>query len=202
MDSYKVLPDEKITLEGQISRQFLDMGIKTFIEACKYVHNAPYGYNSDYDDKMIFFKEGKGTCTTKHATIAGLAEEIDYPIHKEVGIYKYTEEITPGVGDILKKFNIPYIPMVHCFLVYKDGEYRIDLTEGNENGKVKNPQKFIYSERVEPFISRKDEYLLLKRVLKDKILKSEDMRGIKEKTLLKAREKGIHLLKEKTSKRL
>ncbi|MEJ2248960.1 MAG: hypothetical protein P8Y70_07945 [Candidatus Lokiarchaeota archaeon] len=198
MDSYENLPDKDIKPLGEISKKFLDLRINTFRKACEFVHNAKYGYNSDYDDRMIFFKEKMGTCTTKHAVIAGLAEELDIPLYKYVGIYKYTDEITPGVSQILKKYNIPYIPMVHCYLVYKDGEYQIDLTEGNDNGKIKNPQDFIHSEKVEPFISRKDEYLLLKRVLKEKILPSEQMKDIKERTLLKAREEGIIFLKQHT----
>ena len=52
----------------------------------------------------------------------------------------------------------------------------------------------IHAERVDPFISRKDEYLLFKKVLKEKILPSKEMVGIPEKTLLKARAKGINLL--------
>lgn len=42
---------------------------------------------------MILFKEEKGTCTSKHAVIAGLAEELNIPLYKHVGIYKLTEEI-------------------------------------------------------------------------------------------------------------
>jgi hypothetical protein len=82
--------------------------------------------------------------------------------------------------------------MVHCFLVYD--KYKFDLTEGNDNGKKKPIDEYIHSERVDPFISRKDEYLLFKKVLKEKILPSKEMEGITEKTLLKARAKSINLL--------
>ncbi len=108
---------------------------------------------------MSFFKEKMGTCTTKHAIIAGLAEELGIPLYKKVGIYKYTEDISTGANKILEKYKILYVPMVHCFLVYQD--YRFDLTEGNKNGKKKSIENFIYTEKVVPFISRKDEYLLL-----------------------------------------
>lgn len=193
MDSFEHLPDAQITPRGKISQKFLALGISSFKEACKYVHEAPYGYNSEYEDTMIFFKEQKGTCTTKHAVIAGLAEELEIPLFKMVGVYKFTEKISEGAGEIMEKYNIPYIPMVHCFLVYK--EFRFDLTEGNHNGKKESPEYFIHTAQVDPFISRKEEYRLFRRVLKEKILPSREMAAVKERTLLKAREDAILLLK-------
>ena len=194
MDSYKYLPDKLIKPLGDISKKFLELGIKSFKDACIYVHNVEYGYNSNYDDNMIFFKENKGSCTSKHATIAGLAEELDIPLYKYVCVYKFTEEITTGANEILEKYKVPYVPMVHCFLVHE--KYRFDLTEGNYNGKKQPVDEHIYSIKVDAFISRKAEYLLFKRILKDYVLKSEEMVGIKERTLLKAREESIVLLKE------
>lgn len=202
MDSYLKLPDAEINPKGELSRKFLELGIKTFKEASNYVHNIEYGYNTNYDDKFIFFKEKKGSCTSKHAVIAGLAEELKIPLYKHVGVYKFTEEISTGTEEILKKYKIPYVPMIHCFLVYRDN--RFDLTEGNCNGKNTSIEEFIHEEKVDPFITTKDEYLLFKKVLKERILPSNEMEGIKERTLLKAREEAIILIKEnaKTQKSL
>ena len=194
MDLYDNLPDAKIIAQGEISKKFLTMGITSFKEACFYVHEMKYGYNSTYDDDMILFKENMGTCTTKHAIIAGLAKELDIALKKNIGVYKFTEEITTGAQEILNKYNIPYIPMVHCFLVYKD--YRFDLTEGNDNGKKTSIEEFIQTREVEPFISRKDEYLWYKEVLKENVLPLAEMEGITERILLKAREESILLLKK------
>lgn len=193
MDSYDNLPDAALKPVGELSKKFIALGINTFRDACDYVHNIDYGYNSNYEDRMIFFKEKKGSCTSKHAVIAGLAEELEIALYKYVCVYKFTEEITNGVQEILDKYQIPFIPMVHCFLVYK--EFKFDLTEGNNNGKKKPINEYIHAEKVDPFISRKDEYLLYKRILKEKILTSKEMEGISEKTLLKARGEGITLLK-------
>ncbi len=198
MDSYDKLPDAEIKPLGIMSRKFLELGIESFKEACKYVHDKDYGYNTDYNDKMIFFKEDMGTCTTKHAVIAGLAEELGIPLFKYVGVYKLTEKISTGTSEILKKYNLPYIPMIHCFLVYK--QFRFDLTEGNCNGKNTNLDEFIHFEKVDPFISRKEEYILYKKVLKTKVLPSKEMDGKSEKQLLKARGESILLLKENTKK--
>ncbi|MFW9972503.1 MAG: hypothetical protein ACFFDF_20120 [Candidatus Odinarchaeota archaeon] len=198
MDSYDNLPEAPIKSVGKISRMFLNLGIKSFRDACEYVHNVEYGYNTDYDDKLIFFKERKGTCTTKHAVIAGLAEELGIPLYKHVGVYKFTEEISNGTNKILKKYNLPYVPMVHCFLIYKN--FRFDLTEGNPNGKNTIIEDFIHEEKVDPFIRRKDEYLLYKKVLKEKILLFKEMESVEERSILKAREESINLLKENTRK--
>jgi len=198
MDSYDKLPDAEIKSGGELSRKFLELGIKSFKQACEYVNKTEYGYNSDYDDKLIFFKEKKGTCTSKHAVIAGLAEELNIPLYKHVGVYKFTEEISTGANEILKKYNIPYIPMIHCFLVYRN--LRFDLTEGNSNGKNTPINELIFEEEVDPFISGKDEYLLFKRVLKKQILPSKEMEGVKERILLKARSNSIRLLTQNMEK--
>jgi len=200
MDSYNKLPDAEIIPSGEMSQKFLELGIKTFKEACYYVHNAEYGYNSNYDDHMIFFKEKKGSCTSKHAVIAGLAKDLNIPLYKYVGIYKFIEEVSKGTNEILEKYNVPFIPMIHCFLVYKD--LRFDLTEGNCNGKKRTLEDFIHKEKVDPFISTKDEYLLLKRVLKEKILPSKEWEGISERTALKAREEGIVLIKKNAKEQM
>ena len=198
MDPYDYIPDAIIKSSGKISKKFIELGIKSFKKACDYVHNMEYGYNTNYDDEMILFKENKGTCTTKHAVIAGLAEELNIPLYKHVGIYKFTEEISNGANVILTKYSIPYVPMVHCFLVYD--QYRFDLTEGNNNGKKTSIEEFIHTEKVNPFISRKDEYFLFRKVLKEKILPTEEMEGIDEKTLLRARGECINLLKKNIKK--
>ncbi len=198
MDSYDKMPDTEIKPVGEISRKLLELGINSFKQACEYVHKVEYGHNSNYDDKLIFFKEKKGTCTSKHAVVAGLAEELNIPLYKHVCIYKFTEEISTGAIEILKKYKIPYALMVHCFLVYKN--LRFDLTEGNCNGKNVPIDKFIYEAKVDPFISGKDEYLLFKRVLKEKILPSKEMEGITERSLLKARSESIRLLAKNMEK--
>ncbi|NHJ31446.1 MAG: hypothetical protein FK732_01155 [Asgard group archaeon] len=194
MDTYDKLPDAKITASGDISKKFLELGITSFKEACLYVHNLEYGYNSDKDDKVILFKEKMGSCTTKHGVIASLAEELDLPLYKKIGIYKLNEIIVTGTSKILERYDIPYIPMVHCFLVYEN--YQFDLTEGNNNGKNTSIEDFIHDEKVIPFITSKDEYLLFRRILEEKIMTSPEMDGIKRQTLLKAREEGIKLLKK------
>jgi hypothetical protein len=192
MDKFIIFPNPVIASSEPLSDQFLSLDIDRFVDACRFVHELPYGYNSDRDDIMILFKERFGSCTTKHAVIATLAGEIGLPIQKAVGIYAMTEEIVAGANDIVEKYDLPYVPMLHCFLVY--GDHRVDLTEGNHNGK-KRSIEFLHTEPVIANISAKDEYLLYRKALSDRILCRKEFTGIDVKRILHAREEGLALLK-------
>lgn len=193
MDPYTVFPDRELHSGGSISDTFLSMGFCNFLEACRYVHELPYGYNSDRDDPMILFKERKGTCTTKHATIATLARELGVPIFKTIGIYPMTEGIVTGAGRITTDYALPYVPMIHCFLEYQGR--RVDLTEGNHNGKNQPIDEFLFTQPVEPNISAKAEYLIYRNALKALLLSREELKGIDIHRLLRAREEGLKLLR-------
>ena len=193
MYNLNVFPDKLITEAGPVSKEFLGLGIRSFHDACRYVHELPYGYNSDRDDLMILFKEKMGTCTTKHAVIATLAAGLGLPITRGVGVYPMTEAIVTGTDKILAEYRLPYVPMIHCFLEYEN--YRVDLTEGNHNGKNRPIDDFLYTDRVEAAISAKDEYMIYRNALSDVILQREELKGIDIRRLLHAREAGLKLLK-------
>ncbi|MGD9017087.1 MAG: hypothetical protein PVH30_06870 [Desulfobacterales bacterium] len=193
MDPLTALPDRSISPGNPISDRFLSMGIDRFIDACRFVHGLPYGYNTDRDDPEILFKEKLGSCTTKHAVIGTLAAELGLPVVKTIGIYPMTGAIVTGTDRILNRYGLPYVPMVHCFL--SSGEHRVDLTEGNVNGKNRPIETFLYTEDVSPVISGKEEYLLYRRALADPIMGREELKGASMKTLLQAREEGLALLK-------
>ena len=193
MEPYTIFPNPAIIGAGIISKHFLGTGISRFQDACDYVHQLPYGYNSDRDDLMILFKEKMGSCTTKHAVIATLAAELDLPIHKRIGIYPMTEAIVTGTDNILNKFDLPFVPMIHCFLEF--GDHRVDLTEGNQNGKNQPIDALFYTERVEPHITAKHEYRLYRQALKDSILQRDELKGVDIKRILHAREDGLTLLR-------
>lgn len=193
MEKWTVLPDAGISDAGSISSQFRALGILSFQAACAYVQQLPYGYNSDRDDPMNLFKENKGTCTTKHAAIAALAAELNLDVTKQVGIYAMTEAIVAHTDDILARFNLPYLPMLHCFLVHAN--HRVDLTEGNRNGKKCGISDFLFTAPVAPHINAKEEYLLYRKALTQTILKRDEMRDVQIKQVLQAREEGLALLK-------
>jgi hypothetical protein len=195
MEHFTRLPDKKITPAGVISETFLRLGIRSFAEACRHVHELPYRYNSDRDDLMILFKEKMGSCTTKHAVIATLAAELGLPVTKSIGIYAMTDEIVSGTDRILDRYDLPYLPMVHCFLTSDD--LRVDLTEGNDNGKNRPLDDFLFTCPVEPNISAKDEYRLYRRAVADLLATRKELRALNVKTVLHARQEGIELLRSK-----
>lgn len=200
MKSYTIFPDAPIVGEGTMARAFRGLDIGTFHEACRHVHQLPYGYNSDRDDLMILFIEKKGSCTTKHAVIATLASELDLPVNKKVGIYAMTEALVTGAQEILVRYRLPYVPVVHCFLNYQ-GRW-VDLSEGNRNGKNGPIDHFLFTADVAATISAKDEYRLYRQALIDHVMTRPELEGIDMKTVLKAREEGLALLKRNlTSKR-
>jgi hypothetical protein len=194
METLTVLPDTPITDSGAMAKKFLELGVSGFRAACDYLRQLPYGYNSDRDDPMIAFKEKMGTCTTKHAVAATLAIELNLPVAKHIGIYAMTETIVENAGEILIRFGMPYVPMVHCFLQYES--HRVDLTEGNRNGKKCAIDDFLFTAAVAPDISAKQEYLLYRQTLEQKILKRGEMNGVKIKQVLQAREAALELLKQ------
>jgi len=195
MEHYTVFPDKNIADAGPVCRTFLGLGITRFHEACRHVHELPYGYNTDRDKPMILFEEGMGSCTTKHAVIATLAAELGLGVEKNIGIYAMTEALVTGTKNILDRFGLPYIPMVHCFLVHED--HRVDLSEANRNGKNGPIDRFLHTEKVAANITAKDEYRLYRMALTERILRRKELDGVDIKTILKAREEGILLLRSK-----
>jgi hypothetical protein len=198
LEHYTVFPDKPIVDKGSIARTFLKLDIDHFHNACRYVHELPYGYNSDRDDLMILFKENKGSCTTKHAVIATLAAEMEIAINKHIGVYAMTEALVTGTQKILDRYKLPYLAMVHCFLVFEG--HRVDLSEGNQNGKNGPIDDFLFMEQVTANISGKEEYLLYRRALNEHILALPEFHSINIKTILKAREEGLSLLRTNIQK--
>lgn len=193
MRPYDTFPEKPIGGAGPMAAAFLARGVQSFRAACAHVQRLPYGYNSDPDDPMILFKEEKGTCTTKHAVIAALAVELDLPVAKHIGIYAMTEALVTGTQALLETFQLPYVPMIHCFLAWNGN--RVDLTAGNRNGKNRTIDAFLHTEAVAPDISAKEEYLRYRTALENLLATREELRAVKLKTVLKVREMGLALLK-------
>ena len=193
MDPIDVFPEAPITDSGPIARAFLARGWATFGEACRQVHRMPYGYNTTREDPLVLFRENQGSCTTKHMAVGLLAAELGLPIHKFIGIYPMTEALVTGAARVAAEHGLPYTPVVHCFL--SDGTVRVDLTEGNRNGKNGPIDTFLFTTRVRPDISEKEEYRLYRQALQSPILTRTEMAGIDLKTILQAREAALALLK-------
>ncbi|MEM8805574.1 MAG: hypothetical protein AAGF01_06065 [Cyanobacteria bacterium P01_G01_bin.38] len=155
MHSIDVLPDTEIQNRGEVSKILLGLGLKTFQAACHYVKAMPYGLNTNSENSLILFEEGQGTCTTKHGAIARLAQELKLPVYKNLGFYRLNDTIVTGISAILEPCGLSFIPQIHCFLEYEN--YRVDLTEGNCNGKNQTIENYDFVVRVQPDLTYEQE---------------------------------------------
>lgn len=75
----------RIADRGEISREFLDRGLADMAVAVEYVRRLPYGRNTNRGDFRLVLREMKGTCSTKHALLACLAQEQGIPLQLTLG---------------------------------------------------------------------------------------------------------------------
>ncbi len=126
MKSWTTLPDAVLKNVGEASAAFLAQGVAGYQTAGRYVHQLPYGRNTDRANYRLVLAEKRGTCSTKHALLAALAIEQNLPVFLTLGIYEMHERNTPGVGKVLDRYNLSFIPEAHCYLTYNGA--RIDVT--------------------------------------------------------------------------
>jgi hypothetical protein len=106
-----------LTGKGLISDAFAAHSCVDFNQAVDFVRHLPYGRNTDKNDPLILFKEGLGTCGTKHAGLCRLAQEQGYEeVTLWIGIFKMNRINTPRVVPLLDKYQLPYIPEAHNYL--------------------------------------------------------------------------------------
>lgn len=99
-----------------IGKAFIDLGISTFSEACKYVRSLPYGRNTNRTDRLLVLEEQRGTCSGKHALLAELASEHGQSVDLMIGIFRMTKYTHPQVAPILEQYNLEYLPELHTYL--------------------------------------------------------------------------------------
>jgi hypothetical protein len=126
MKSCESLPPLPLAEAGEITAAFVSAGLTDYRSAARYVRSLAYGRNHDRADYLSVMREGRGTCSGKHALLARLAIEQRLPISLMIGIYEMSKRNTPGVGAVLRRSRLAAIPEAHCYLMYQ-GE-RIDVT--------------------------------------------------------------------------
>jgi hypothetical protein len=116
------------TLTQEINRK----GLADWDALLKYVQQLPYGRNSSRSDVGQVIREGKGSCSSKHALLKTVADLNHIPdVKLLMGIYKMNGENTPGIGSIITSSGLDHIPEAHCYL--RLGERRFDLTGVNSD---------------------------------------------------------------------
>lgn len=122
---------------GILSSAFKNKGIHSFQAACHYVTLLPYKRNSDKEDPQCVLRDQFGTCSTKHALLARLAEENAVTgIKLMLGMFKMQASNTPQVARRLSDNGLEYIPEAHNYLM--PGADILDCTKPNFlNGSLK-----------------------------------------------------------------
>lgn len=167
------LINRPLTADGPITRLFRAAGAHDFPGAARHILGLPYGRITDRSRFWLVLEEGRGTCTTKHATLSELAREQGIEVQLMLGIYEMSEGNTPGVGQVLSAYGLAYIPEAHCYLRCQ-GE-RIDMT-GVPAGATPI-ERFLHEEpiTVDQIGAYKND--LHRRFLRDWIVRTEPVRG-------------------------
>jgi len=122
----------KIEGTKPLSKLCLDKGLNDFESVCNYMQSLPYGRNTERTNYQAILHENKGTCSTKHAFLKQVSiEQNAFHIQFFLGIYQMQEHNTKGVGEVLSKYNLDYIPEAHTYL--KCNNNIIDITRRVEN---------------------------------------------------------------------
>lgn len=124
--------------KGEISNEFLKLGIKNFEKACEFIANLPYRRNNDKNNILCVFEDQAGTCSTKHSILRKLAiENGKDEIKLILGIFKMDATYNPKIKNTLDKNQLKYIPEAHNYL--KIGNQYFDFTKPNADySEIKN----------------------------------------------------------------
>ncbi|AUC15953.1 hypothetical protein BTO06_12675 [Tenacibaculum sp. SZ-18] len=181
--------DFSITSLKPLSKLVKNHGLSTWKEVVDYTKHLSYGRNTNRTDFSLVIKEGKGSCSSKHAFLKALAKEnsID-EVELILAIYKMNSTNTK-VGTIINDNGLAYIPEAHCYLKVK--VERLDITASDSNftklQKAIIEEQTITSEQVADF---KIQYH--KQFIKNWILETEI--GFSFETIWQIREACIAFL--------
>ena len=163
MASWPVLPAAPLEAPGPHSEAFRRAGCDSYRSAARYLHELPYGRNSDRADFRLVLSEKHGTCSTKHALLAAAAREQDLSVQLTIGIYDMTDANTPGVGRILAAHGLTRLPEAHCHLKYAG--HRVDITRSGISAQA--PIVFQEEWTIEPDQIGEHKVALHRRYLRD-----------------------------------
>lgn len=118
---------------GPFSNLALAHKLDTLGKLFKYIKALSYQRISDKHQLALIFEEQCGTCSTKHAVVAVIAQEQQLKgLELMLGIYAMNESNTKGVGKVLDAYHLDFIPEAHTYLKLQNK--RIDLTSSsNQN---------------------------------------------------------------------
>lgn len=132
-DDPAAFPRRRLDGNGPGSRRLRDRGAGDLREAIRLVRELPYGRPDGAPDPLAVLEADVGTCSTKHALLARLCDELGVAdVRLTLGFYEMDALNTPPVGPVLAEHGLEAIPEAHCYLRH-DGE-RFDFTGTGADG--------------------------------------------------------------------
>ncbi len=121
-----------LTSTDNLTKTALEYGIKTWSELIDFVKHLPYGRNSNREDLSLVIKEGRGTCSSKHALLKTIADHNKVEnVRLILGMYRMNHLNTPKIGTVILQAGLDYIPEAHCYI--KINNQRVDITNSNSD---------------------------------------------------------------------
>lgn len=134
-DGYKIIFSIKhipLTATDPLIMLAKEKEIHNWSDLLVFVRSLPYGRNANREDLSLVLKEGKGTCSSKHALLKKIADLNNIEqVQLVMGMYKMDNRNTPKTGTILSGKGLNYIPEAHCYL--KLNNKRFDLTSDHSS---------------------------------------------------------------------
>ncbi len=117
-----------------LSKLSINLGLTDFNAVLNYIHQLPYGRNTERSDFTLVLKENKGTCSTKHAFLKQLGiENKQEHIKLYLGVYKMNNLNTSGIASVLKHYKLDYIPEAHTYLKVNNQIIDVTRTRSSKN---------------------------------------------------------------------
>lgn len=148
MRSWDVLSPVPLKAGGEVTAAFDQVGAPDYRAAARYISRLPYDRNRDADAVLAVLREGRGTCSTKHALLRRLAMEQSLEVVLAIGIYEMDAQNTPAVGSVLKKHGLAMLPEAHCYLRIPGN--RVDVTRENNGNWPASSLKLFHEEDIAP----------------------------------------------------
>ena len=147
MRSWDALPEALLAPAGPLTAALAARGVTGFREAGRYLQSLPYGRTANRAAFSAVLDERRGTCSTKHALLAAVAQEQQLAVQLTLGIYEMHDRNTPGVGAVLARYQLAAIPEAHCYLTYAGT--RIDVTRSGAD-PAEPIARFLHEEAIVP----------------------------------------------------
>jgi hypothetical protein len=147
MRSWDALPKALLRPAGPLSAECIALGINDLQAVGRYLQALPYGRTANRSDYHAVLRQAKGTCSTKHAFLAALADEQQLALTLTLGIYEMHERNTPGVGPVLAQYRLAFIPEAHCYVTCN--AMRIDITRSGTD-PAEPISRFLHEESIVP----------------------------------------------------